>query len=132
MDLVLGQQLGDHPAHGLASFFGGNGATQEHAVAGHRLIGIFWDLDRIQPGDVAVVETRAGWFVYLVTENHIVTPHSMEVIAPEPNRPGVAPAGAYLTMTTCNPKWDNYQRMAVHARLVKSTPHDQPPTELGG
>jgi len=108
------------------------GQPGNFAIAGHRVIGIFWDLDRIQPGDVAVVETRTDWFVYLVTENHIVTPHSMEVIAPEPNRPGVAPDGAYLTMTTCNPKWDNYQRMAVHARLVKRAPHDQPPAELGG
>ena len=23
-----------------------------------------------------------------------------------------------LTLTTCNPKWDNYQRMVVHAKLV--------------
>ena len=107
------------------------GRPGNFAVAGHRMVGIFWDLDRIQPGDLAVVETRTGWFVYLVTENHIVTPHSMEVIAPEPNQPGVAPDGAYLTMTTCNPKWDNYQRMAVHARLVKTAPHDQPPAELG-
>jgi len=116
---------GHHPGTALP------GRPGNFAVAGHRMVGIFWDLDRIQPGDLAVVETRTGWFVYLVTENHIVTPHSMEVIAPEPNQPGVAPDGAYLTMTTCNPKWDNCQRMAVRARLVKTAPHDQPPAELG-
>ena len=107
------------------------GQPGNFSVAGHRVIGIFWDLDRIQPGDVAIVETRTGWYVYRVTDNHIVTPHSTEVIAPQPNQPGVAPDGAYLTMTTCNPKYDNYQRMAVHARLVGTSPHDQRPAELG-
>jgi sortase A len=107
------------------------GQPGNFSVAGHRVIGIFWDLDRIQPGDVAIVETRTGWYVYRVTENHIVTPHSTEVVAPLPNRPGVAPDGAYLTMTTCNPKYNNYQRMAVHARLVGALPHDQRPAELG-
>ena len=108
------------------------GRPGNFAVAGHRMVGIFWDLDRIQPGDLAVVETRTGWFVYLVTENHIVTPHSMEVIAPEPNQPGVAPDGAYLTMTTCNPKWDNYQRLIVHGELMRQQTRAQGrPAELG-
>jgi sortase A len=107
------------------------GRPGNFAVAGHRVIGIFWELDRIQPGDFAIVETRTGWYVYQVTENHIVTPHSTEVIAPEPNHPGEAPHDAYLTMTTCNPKYNNYQRMAVHARLVSTAPHDQRPAELG-
>ena len=25
-----------------------------------------------------------------------------------------------MTLTTCNPKWDNYQRMVIHAELVSS------------
>lgn len=108
------------------------GQTGNFSVAGHRLIGIFWDLDRIQSGDVAIVETRTDWYVYLVYQNQIVTPHSVEVVAPMPNKPGVAPDAAYLTMTTCNPKYNNYQRMVVHARLVTHTPHDQPPSQLGG
>jgi sortase A len=107
------------------------GQTGNFAVAGHRVMGIFWDLDRIQPGDLAIVETRTEWYVYQVTENHVVTPHAVAVIAPTPNDPGRPPDGAYLTMTTCNPKLHNYQRMAVHARLVSQSPHSQRPAGLG-
>jgi sortase A len=107
------------------------GQIGNFAVAGHRSLGIFWDLDRIQPGDVAIVETRTNWYVYRVVQNHIVTPHSIEVIAPVPNQPGQTPTEPFLTMTTCNPKFHNYQRMAVHAKLVGTSPHDQPPAELG-
>jgi len=107
------------------------GKTGNFSVAGHRVIGIFWDLDRIRPGDVAVVETRTDWYVYQIIQNEIVTPHSIEVIAPQPDRPGVAPDGAYLTMTTCNPRYNNYQRMAVHGKLVAHYPHDQRPSQLG-
>jgi sortase A len=106
------------------------GQPGNFSVAGHRVIGIFWDLDRIQPGDPVIVETRTGWYVYRVTENHIVTPHSTEVVAPLPGHPGAAPDGAYLTMTTCNPRYNNYERLAVHARLVGASPHDQRPAEL--
>ena len=68
----------------------------------------------------------------LVYQNEIVTPHSVEVVAPMPDKPGAPPDAAYLTMTTCNPKYNNYQRMVVHARLITRSPHDQPPSQLGG
>ena len=107
------------------------GRPGNFAVAGHRLIGIFWDLDRIQPGDVAVVETRTGWYVYQVSQTEVVSPHAVEVIAPTPDRPGQAPDTAYLTFTTCNPKYNNYQRLVVHGRLVQRLPHEQRPAALG-
>ena len=38
-----------------------------------------------------------------------------------------------LTLTTCNPKWDNYQRLIVHAKLVRSQPRsDGPPGRTAG
>jgi sortase (surface protein transpeptidase) len=38
-----------------------------------------------------------------------------------------------LTLTTCNPKFDNYERLIVHAELVRSQPRGAgPPAELGG
>ncbi len=107
------------------------GQTGNFSVAGHRTIGIFWDLDRLRSGDYAVVETRTGWFVYQVIITEVVSPHAIQVIAPMPDRPGVPADAAYLTLTTCNPKYNNYQRLVVHARLVGHTPHDQRPAELG-
>jgi sortase A len=108
------------------------GQLGNFAVAGHRSPGIFWDLDRVGKDDLIIVETRTNWFVYQVFLNHIVTPHSLEVIAPKPNFPGASPEEPDMTLTTCNPRWNNYQRMAVHARLIDTTPHDRRPQEFGG
>ncbi len=39
-----------------------------------------------------------------------------------------------LTLTTCNPKWDNYQRLIVHAQLERPPwPVSQgPPPDIKG
>ncbi len=99
------------------------GQIGNFAVAGHRVPAIFWNLDQLHTGNTIVVETRDNWYVYKVTVQEIVTPHSVEVIAPTPDKPGVKPTRAMLTLTTCNPKWDNYQRLIIHAKLVSTTPH---------
>jgi sortase A len=106
------------------------GRVGNFSMAGHRSPGIFWDLDQVKPGDYLIVETRSDWFVYEVFQNHVVTPTSVEVIAPTPNKPGVVPTQADITLTTCNPKLDNYQRMAVHGKLVLTTPHQLRPPQL--
>jgi LPXTG-site transpeptidase (sortase) family protein len=109
------------------------GEVGNFAVAGHRNPATFWDLDRVATGDVVVVETRETWYVYQVTRNHIVTPDAVEVVAPVPGQPGVEPSEAMLTLTTCNPKWDNYQRLVVHATLVDQQPQSAGrPAALGG
>lgn len=98
------------------------GEVGNFAVAGHRNPATFWDLDRVGEGDPIVVETRDSWHVYRVTRNHIVAPEAIEVVAPVPGDPGANPTRAVLTLVTCNPKWDNYQRMIVHAELVEQRP----------
>jgi sortase A len=118
------------------------GQPGNFSVAGHRSPAIFWDLDTMMPekpgvpgsGDVIVVETRDSYFVYRVTQNLIVPPTAVEVVAPVPDMPGTKPREdqKMLTLTTCNPKWDNYQRLIVHARLERTQPRaDGPPVELG-
>jgi sortase A len=107
------------------------GQQGNFAVAGHRLIGIFWDLDRLRPSDAVVVETRTDWYVYRISGSRVVSPHAVEVIAPLPDRSGQPPDGAYLTLTTCNPKFDNYQRLVVHGQLAGRYPHSRRPAELG-
>jgi LPXTG-site transpeptidase (sortase) family protein len=109
------------------------GETGNFAVAGHRNPATFWDLDRVQQGDAIVVETQNTWYTYRVTRNHIVTPDAVEVVAPVPGEPGVEPTRAMLTLTTCHPKWDNYERLIVHAELVEQQPQsDGRPAVLGG
>lgn len=103
------------------------GQIGNFSVAGHRTPAIFWNLDQIQVGDQIIVETRSNWYVYVTYQQQIVSPRAVEVVAPVPGRPGAKPTVADLTLTTCNPKWDNYQRLIVHAKLATKLPHDQPP-----
>jgi sortase A len=108
------------------------GQRGNFAVAGHRSPAIFWDLDRIRPDDRIIVETRTNWYVYVVEKTRIVKPSAVEVVGPVP--PGFTGLGFLLTLTTCNPKWDNYQRLIVHARLDPALTRARaagPPVYLG-
>jgi LPXTG-site transpeptidase (sortase) family protein len=106
------------------------GQKGNFSVAGHRSRAIFWDLDRLHENDEIVVETRDHWYVYRVTRTRIVKPSAVEVVSPRP--PGES-ADKLLTLTTCNPKWDNYQRLIVHAKLVDDQPRSAgAPSALGG
>ncbi|MGH3683150.1 MAG: class E sortase [Natronosporangium sp.] len=93
------------------------GKIGNFSVAGHRMPAVFWNLDQMKTGDVIIVEDAKYWYTYKVTENKIILPSQTEVVAPVPGKPGAKPTEAYLTLTTCNPKWDNYQRLIVHAKL---------------
>lgn len=95
------------------------GQVGNFSVAGHRTRAIFWDLDKVQDGDAIVVETKSTWYVYRVSSTDIVKPSAVQVVAPVPGKPGVKPTEAMLTLTTCNPKFDNYQRLIVHAKLLR-------------
>jgi len=105
------------------------------AIAGHRVGkgSPFLDADQLVPGDPIVVETADAWYVYRVLGNpgtgdyttdpsgipgqQIVRPTEVSVIAPVPGSAGVAATGAYLTLTTCHPKYSARQRLIVHAEL---------------
>jgi sortase A len=107
------------------------GQIGNFSVAGHRSPAIFWDLDMVVAGDPIVVETKDSYFVYRVTQNIIVLPNAVQVVAPVPDKPGAKPTEAMMTLTTCNPKWDNNERLIVHAKLTRSQPRtDGAPTEL--
>lgn len=108
----------------------GPGETGNFAVAGHRSKAIFWDLDKVQKNDWIIVETATDFYLYKVDQIKIVSPTAVAEVSPVP--PGTK-AGQLLTLTTCNPKWDNYQRLIVHAHLEDSRPHSEgPPPEIGG
>ncbi|MFG2038809.1 class E sortase [Dactylosporangium sp. NPDC048998] len=109
------------------------GQVGNFSMAGHRTPAIWWDLDQLKPGDPVIVKTADTWYVYLVTGHEIVLPTAVQVVAPVPDKPGETPTKAMLTMTTCNPKFNNYQRLVVHAELNRSQPvSDGDPAELKG
>jgi sortase A len=100
------------------------GQVGNFAVAGHRTTygRPFHNIDLLQKGDIIVVETKSDYVVYAVGRQVIVTPEHVEVIAPVPQRPGVKPAQAWMTMTSCHPKFSARERYIVFAELVKSIP----------
>ena len=100
-----------------------------------------------------VAETSDYWYVYRVLGDpatgsfdgdpsgipgqQIVRPEDVQVISPTPGGAADgATSGAYITLTTCHPKYSAQQRLIVHARLdgaplAKSTAPDGPPALAG-
>ncbi len=87
------------------------------AIAGHRTTygAPFNRIDELVPGDEITVETVQGEFRYLVSEQLIVSPTQVEVLADQgDNR---------LTLTACHPKYSARQRIVVVAQLA---PDEEP------
>lgn len=146
-------QLAQGPGHYVGTAMPGEQGNA--AFAGHRVGrgSPFLDLDRLRPGDPIVVETADTWFVYRVLGRagsddftgdasgvpgrRIVRPADIAVLAPTPGGPAEGPAtGAFLTLTTCHPKYSAQQRLVIHAALdggpvSKATAPDGPPALLG-
>lgn len=113
------------------------GQVGNFAVAGHR-VGKgepFLNMDLIKSGDTVVVETKSSWFVYSVlpmTQPYTDGIAGREIIRPDgkassgfsvlnavpDHAPNDVATKAYLTMTTCHPKFTAEKRMIVHAVLV--------------
>lgn len=107
--------------HGVGHYTGTAmpGEVGNFAMAGHRTT---WSkpfnlIHTLRAGDRIVIETRAGYFVYAVRSWQLVAPWDVSVLTPEPDRPGVAPTSAWLTMTSCHPMFTAQQRYVVHAEL---------------
>lgn len=81
-------------------------------ISGHRTTWgqPFHELDTLDPGDRIEVDTALGTHVYEVREIRIVRPTEVWVTDPR--------EGAWLTLTTCNPKFSARQRLVVTAELV--------------
>lgn len=87
-------------------------------VSGHRTTygRPFFDFDLLEPGDLIEVETAIGTHVYEVRELLVVLPTDVWVTNPRP--------GAWLTLTTCEPKFSARQRLIVFAEMVDGPNHE--------
>jgi sortase A len=105
--------IGHYPGTALPGGWG------NFAVAGHRTTfgKPFERIDELKEGDAIVVRTESTWYVYRVTETHIVRPSFIAAIAPVPGEMASAPNGRYLTLTTCHPKYSASQRYVVYGVL---------------
>lgn len=81
-------------------------------ISGHRVTygRPFYDLDLVEEGDVITVETAIGVHEYTVREQFVVSP--TDVWVTDPRR------GAWLTITTCNPRHSARERLIVVAELT--------------
>lgn len=95
------------------------GEMGNFSLAGHRVGdgSPFGALDQLEPGDPVLVETVDSWFTYRVTEQTIVDPSDVSVVATVPGDPEAYADGAYITLTTCHPKFSNRERLVVHGIL---------------
>ncbi|BCY13841.1 class E sortase [Actinoplanes sp. L3-i22] len=107
------------------------GQIGNFSVAGHRIPKTFWRIDELGTGDVIGVETQDFWYVYRVYGDETVKPSAVEVVAPVPDRPGVKPTKALLTLTTCTPKGSHAKRLILHAELAAKTPRDESRPDAG-
>jgi sortase A len=81
-------------------------------LSGHRTTNgrPFYDLDLLEPGDVIEVESAVGVSTYIVRESTIVTPFDVWVAEQR--------EGAWLTLTTCHPKYSARERLIVFAEMT--------------
>jgi sortase A len=88
------------------------GQPGNSVISGHRTTygAPFYDLDKLGPGDVIEVETTLGVHRYQVVESVVVRPNELWVTEPRD--------GAWLTLTTCEPRFSSRRRLVVFATLV--------------
>jgi sortase A len=120
---VLAEGIGHYPETQSPGAVGNAGFAGHRAGHGNPLI----DIDTLRPGDAIVVETADAYVVYRTVRSEIVPPTDVRVLAPVPEQPGATPTEAWLTLTSCEPKYGSSNRYIVFARLERSVPRDQGP-----
>lgn len=100
-DLLLG--AGHYPTTAMP------GQVGNFAVAVHRpLVG---NIDTMGEGDTIEVVNNGVTYTYEWRESFVVKPDAVEVLEPLD--------GKWLTLTTCHPRYSNYERLIVRAELTQ-------------
>jgi sortase A len=88
------------------------------AIAGHRTTygAPFNRIDELVPGDKIIVTMVTGQYTYEMFRQQIVFPTDVSVVDPPPN-----PTDAWLTLTSCHPKFSAARRIVVQAKLVPAS-----------
>ena len=86
-------------------------------------------VDTLVPGDRIYVQTAQGYYTYVFRNSQIVLPDRVDVLAPVPTQPGIAPEERILTLTTCNPRFGSEERFISYAVLDSWQPASAGPPE---
>ncbi|MFH0243377.1 class E sortase [Streptomyces sp. HK10] len=98
------------------------------AVAGHRNTHgePFRYINKLDPGDPIVVETKDTYYVYEMANRLDSTlPSNVSVIDPVPEGSGFTGPGRYITLTTCTPEFTSKYRMIVWGKLAEERPRSE-------
>ncbi|MCC3764777.1 class E sortase [Glycomyces sp. TRM65418] len=102
------------------------GEQGNFTLAGHNVPAIFQKIRDLEPGDKVVIETKDFFYVYEVQGSEVVNETQVDITAPVPRDPGAEPGEEdfWLTLFTCHPLWDNYERYVVYSQLVDTIDRD--------
>jgi sortase A len=100
------------PGHYTGTPLPGQGGNA--AIAGHRTTygHPFYSIDAVQKNDPIVLITNQGIFVYDTIRTQVVSPSDTTVLKNV--------FGAYITLTTCNPRYSASTRLIVFGKLAHS------------
>jgi sortase A len=109
---IAAKDLRKGPGHYISTPLPGEAGNA--GIAGHRTTygHPFYNLDELKKGDPIVVTTDQGIFVYDTVRSEVVSPSDGDVLKNA--------FGAYLTLTTCNPRFSASTRLVVVAQLAHS------------
>ncbi|MBP2583330.1 sortase A [Streptomyces sp. PvR006] len=125
---VLDKGMVGHYAEGSLKTAMPSDKQGNFAVAGHRNTHgePFRYINRLQPGDPIVVETRTAYYTYEMASILPQTaPSNVSVIEPVPKGSGFTKPGRFITLTTCTPEFTSTYRMIVWGKLVEERPRSQ-------
>jgi sortase A len=115
-ELSLG--VGHYPSTELPGELG------NFAIAGHRATNgePFAYFERLKADDLVYVRTQDGWFEYQLLQNKKIQESETWVLSDRPKGIDTDPNSALITLTTCDPRWNSYQRWAWWGVLTKTYP----------
>lgn len=96
------------------------GKRGNFVVSGHRTtyLAPFNRIGELHHGDRILIDTNAHTYVYRVTGKRVVLPTDLAVTLPVPMHPHATPHHAWITLTTCAPKYSATHRLIVFGRLT--------------
>ncbi|GAB3270747.1 class E sortase [Arthrobacter pigmenti] len=107
------------------------GAVGNFAIAGHRQTHgkVLDEIHTLVPGDKLYVQTEAGYYTYVFRNKQIVLPHRSDVLLPVPTQPGAEPQERLMTMTSCNPRFGDQERIIAYSSLESWRPLEAGPPQ---
>jgi sortase A len=109
------------------------GEVGNFVIAAHRSAngGGMHLINEFQLGDPIFVQTADGYYTYRFRDLEYVQPSALEVLAPVPHEPTLAPVDRLITLTSCNPLYSTAERIIAYGVFDTWQPISAgPPAEL--